>query len=72
MALFLKDCPRALVTRVTDKMRSSSEENNKNTLFEKSTSGNTKYHNVHSGDNVNICRCTCKESRKTRMLCKRN
>ena len=36
----------------------------------KSTSDKNKYHTVYFGDNVNFCSCSCKEFRKTRMLCK--
>ena len=73
----LKNRKRALVTdildkisRVTDEMRSSDEESVNNTFMVKSASDNTKYHTVYFGDNVNVCSCTCKEFRKTRMLCK--
>ena len=73
---FLKDRPRALVTdildkisRATDEMRSSVEESIKNIFMVKSASDNSKYHTVYFGGNVNFCSWSCKEFRKTRMLC---
>ena len=74
---FLKDCSRALVTGILDKissvmdeMRSSLEESINNTFMVKSASDNTKYYIVYFGDNVDFCSSSCKKFRKTRMLCK--